>query len=133
MPTHLAKLGSVYYFRRIVPAHLRPFFLTARGKPRVEFMESLGTKDRREGEEKARLRGVEVDRLFRLAEAKLAALRADPEARQRAQREWEDFQHQQEGMELAYRQGAAEDEAAEARAPQRRAIIERLRNPSTRS
>lgn len=46
MCTHLAKVGATYYFRMAVPAELRPFLLTKSGKPRTEFMESLGTKDR---------------------------------------------------------------------------------------
>lgn len=46
MCTHLAKVGATYYFRMAVPAELRPFLLTKAGKPRTEFMESLGTKDR---------------------------------------------------------------------------------------
>lgn len=71
MPSDLAKRGSTYYFRRAVPEPLRPYFLTASGAPRTEFMESLGVKDLAEAKERARLRGVEVDALFREARAKL--------------------------------------------------------------
>lgn len=46
MCTYLDKVGSTYYFRRVVPAELRPYLLTATGKPRAEFKLSLGTKDR---------------------------------------------------------------------------------------
>jgi hypothetical protein len=46
MCIHLATVGATYYFRMAVPAELRPFLLTKAGKPRTEFMESLGTKDR---------------------------------------------------------------------------------------
>jgi hypothetical protein len=131
MPTHLTKIGATYYFRRVVPEHLRRFFPTRSGKPRVEFMESLKTKDRREGEEAARLRGVAVDQLFREAEARLAALRADPEARRRAQAEWEEFQAREESARLVYLETVEEDDAMFAREPQRRAIIERLRKPKS--
>jgi hypothetical protein len=71
MPSRLPKRGSTYYFRRVVPEALRPYFLTASGKPRTEFMESLGTKDFARAKELDRLRGVEVDQLFREARAKL--------------------------------------------------------------
>jgi len=127
MPTHLTKIGATYYFRRIVPEHLRPFFLTRSGKPRAEFMQSLGTKDRRQGEEAARLRGVEVDQLFRQAEAQLAALRADPGARRRAQAEAQEFADRIEAANLTYAETAQEEDALFAREPQRRAVIERLR------
>lgn len=46
MCTYLDKVGSTYYFRRIVPEELRPYLLTSSGKPRAEFKLSLGTKDR---------------------------------------------------------------------------------------
>lgn len=71
MPSRLPKRGSTYYFRRVVPEALRPYFLTANGKPRTEFMESLGTKDFARAKELDRLRGVEVDQLFHEARAKL--------------------------------------------------------------
>lgn len=71
MPARLPKRGSTYYFRRAVPDALRPYFLTTTGKPRTEFMESLGTKDFAKAKELDRLRGVEVDQLFREAKDKL--------------------------------------------------------------
>jgi integrase len=129
MPTHLTKIGATYYFRRIVPEHLRPLFLTRTGKPRVEFMESLGTKDRREGEEAARFRAVQVDQLFREAEARLAAARTDPEARRHARAEWEEFEAREDAAQLMFREAADEDDAMFTRAPQRQAIIDRLNKP----
>lgn len=42
---YLAKRGATYYFRRVVPDELQPFLRTANGKPRTEFMQSLGTKE----------------------------------------------------------------------------------------
>lgn len=71
MPSDLAKRGATYYFRRAVPEPLRPYFLTASGAPRTEFMESLGVKVLAQAKERARLRGVEVDALFREARDKL--------------------------------------------------------------
>lgn len=52
MMTYLERRGAMYRFRRVVPPELRPFFTTASGKPRTEFSESLGTKDRREAEKR---------------------------------------------------------------------------------
>ena len=41
MRTHLAKRGSTYYFRRLIPTELRPVF-----DGKSEFMVSLQAKDR---------------------------------------------------------------------------------------
>ncbi|WP_431355793.1 DUF6538 domain-containing protein [Caulobacter segnis] len=38
MATHLTKVGATYYFRRVVPDELRPYFPTKSGKPRVELI-----------------------------------------------------------------------------------------------
>jgi integrase len=46
MCTYLLPRGRRYYFRRFVPIELRPFILTATGKPRSEWLESLHTSDR---------------------------------------------------------------------------------------
>lgn len=45
MPARLPKVGSTYYFRRVIPEDLRPYFRTKTGKPRTEFMISLGVKE----------------------------------------------------------------------------------------
>lgn len=71
MPSDLAKRGSVYYFRRAIPERLRPYFLTSKGKPSREWMESLNEKDFAKAKVLARRRGVEVDALTAEAEAKL--------------------------------------------------------------
>ncbi|RZJ45942.1 MAG: hypothetical protein EON86_00335 [Brevundimonas sp.] len=63
--TYLERRGAMYRFRRVIPEELRPFFSTRTGKPRTEFSESLGTKDRREAErrclERARETTAELD------------------------------------------------------------------------
>lgn len=127
MPSDLAKRGSTYYFRRAVPESLRPYFLTARGAPRTEFMESLGTKDLATAKERARLRGVEVDALLRDARAKqkagspvAAIVRSRSEARE-----------QYEIDELDYREERffIEDDELEAREPLRRQLIASLSRP----
>ena len=46
MCTYLHTRGRRYYFRRSVPVELAPFILTSTGKPRLEWLISLGTSDR---------------------------------------------------------------------------------------
>lgn len=46
MCTYLHTRGRRYYFRRSVPCELAPFILTSTGKPRLEWLVSLGTSDR---------------------------------------------------------------------------------------
>lgn len=46
MCTYLHTRGRRYYFRRSVPCELAPFILTSTGKPRLEWLISLGTSDR---------------------------------------------------------------------------------------
>ena len=67
MPTYLTKIEATYYYRRPVPPDLQPSFLTNKGNPRGEWMESLRTKDRRTAEERLHRRDVEVDELIREA------------------------------------------------------------------
>lgn len=94
-------------------------------------MESLKTKDRREAEEAAHRRDFQVDQLFREAEARLAALRADPEARRRALAEAEAFDAQMQFEREEMRRAIEEDDALQAREPVRRGIVERLRKPAS--
>ncbi|MFQ6404704.1 DUF6538 domain-containing protein [Methylophilus sp. 'Pure River'] len=64
MCTHLAKRGSVYYYRRKTPVELVHLF----GK---EVMKSLGTKDRKLAETLVRQFATEYDMLFAAASANL--------------------------------------------------------------
>jgi hypothetical protein len=73
MLTYLTKVGSTYYFRRVVPDELQGFFRTASGKPRHEFKVSLRTKDRRVAERLGRLKAVETDEQFDEAAKALTA------------------------------------------------------------
>jgi integrase len=70
--THLTQVGSTYYFRRVVPDELRPYFLTRTGNPRSEFMVSLRTKDRATAKERCNLEAVKHDALLKEARKKLA-------------------------------------------------------------
>jgi integrase len=72
MSQYLERVGSTYYFRRVVPQDLQQFFRTKTGRSRIEFKVSLGTKDRREGERRSRLKALETDRLFDAAREALA-------------------------------------------------------------
>jgi integrase len=73
MCTYLDQVGSTYYFRRVVPAELRPYLLTATGKPRAEFKLSLGTKDRETAKRLLPDFVQRTDRLFDEARSKLPA------------------------------------------------------------
>jgi hypothetical protein len=59
MCTYLAKRGSTYYFRRAIPAELRPAF-----GGRAEFMLSLRSKDRAEAKLRIPAHTVETDKLL---------------------------------------------------------------------
>ncbi len=63
MCNYLTKRGATYYFRRVVPDELQAHFA------RKEWPYSLRTKDRREGEARARLEAVKIDRLIEEARA----------------------------------------------------------------
>lgn len=67
MPARLPKRDSVYYFRRAVPEDLRPYFQTKSGKPRTEFMISLGVKDLPVAKQKWLEEAVRVDALIQEA------------------------------------------------------------------
>lgn len=73
MCTYLDQVGSTYYFRRVVPSELRPYLLTATGKPRAEFKLSLGTKDRDTAKRLLPDLVQKTDLMFDEARAKLAA------------------------------------------------------------
>ena len=44
MPEHLQKRVATYYFRRKVPDDIQHLILTSTGKPRTEWVWSLGVK-----------------------------------------------------------------------------------------
>ena len=134
MPSRLPKRGSTYYFRRVVPEVLRPYFLTASGKPRTEFMESLGTKNFEQAKELDRLRGVEIDALFREARAKLLAgapVEATARAKAVAARAKLDAQEEYELEAMAYREEASllADAEFEERETLRQGVIASLNLP----
>lgn len=66
MCTHLTKRQSVYYFRRVIPKNLQPYF-----DHKKQWMHSLQTKDYSEGKRLARLAGIETDRMIDEATARL--------------------------------------------------------------
>jgi integrase len=67
MCTYLAKRGSTYYFRRAVPAELRPSL-----GGRVEFMLTLKTKDREEAKRRIPAHTLATDKLLSQAAAESA-------------------------------------------------------------
>lgn len=75
MCTDLNRTGARYYFRRAVPKDLVGFFLTATGKPRVEWKFSLGVTDRTRAKELLRPVREEIDGLTREAREQLRRAR----------------------------------------------------------
>ena len=114
MREYETKVGSTYYFRRVVPPDLIGHFLTATGKPRIEWKYSLQTKDRREAAKGLRAWADETDKLIAEARRKRAggtivpkadpAIPASPEAVRRSQAI-------ADAMQRASHEAAALDEA----------------------
>ncbi|MGC6401173.1 DUF6538 domain-containing protein [Sphingomonas sp. FW199] len=74
MCTYLAKRGSTYYFRRVIPVELRPAF-----DGRTEFMMSLRTKDREQAKRLIPARTIDTDRALAVAtETLVQAVPMDP-------------------------------------------------------
>lgn len=89
MQTYLDKVGSTYYFRRVVPEKLRPYFRTSSGAQRVEFKISLGTKDRTEAKRRCIDTAKEVQGRFDEAERLLKAKPQSPASRSMTEGEFE--------------------------------------------
>ena len=103
--SYLAKRGSVYYFRRVVPDDLRPILAKA------EIMKSLRTKDREEAKRLIPAEIIQSDALF--AEARKApavpSVQPKPSASQ-IERERKRWEHEQ--AEAAWQdEQAAKDDA----------------------
>lgn len=100
MCSYLDKVGATYYFRRAVPDELRPYILTATGKPRTEWKISLRTKDREHAKTLIPSHTIETDALMASAREKLAGrpatTRATPSARALSQDEIEHMEWQDE-------------------------------------
>lgn len=69
MCSHLNKVGSIYYFRRIVPKDLVGTFLTDSGQARKEWKFSLATKDRETAKRRLRPHEIDTDALIDSARA----------------------------------------------------------------
>lgn len=116
MSARLPKVGSTYYFRRAVPEELRPYFLTTAGKPRTEFMISLGEKDLGKAKDKWLAKAVEVAAWLHDAEDKRRrGIRPDPKPappQPPNPSPWgsrEEFEHWEEGERWWAEQDAATD------------------------
>lgn len=95
MCTHLAKRGSVYYYRRKTPIEL----ISTYGK---EIMKSLGTKDRKQAEVLVRKLGTHYDELFAKALTQATASHVEP---------LETPTHQPESTHLKWDHGLTVDDA----------------------
>jgi integrase len=127
MSTFLTKVGSTYYFRRVVPDDVKACFLTASGRERTEFKLSLGTKERREGERLGRLMAVKVDRDIDEARARLSA-KAAPQASASTEAMSID---EIEAMEFANEQNFIQDQEQAAREGLRRGALKLVMAPDT--
>lgn len=126
MCTHLDRVGSTYYFRRVVPLELRPFIRTQSGAARTEWKISLGTKDLETAKRLLPSKRIETDRLIDAARreigrpapqeaaGRLSRLMTDTEARR--------FEHDLDGAEIGYRAQVEKEERQEERAPIREAL-----------
>lgn len=123
MCTYLDQVGSTYYFRRVVPAELRPFIRTASGGARTEFKVSLRTKDRETAKRMLRGYADMTDKAFDEARAQLAAINA-PEGEQATA----DLAEMRRATE---RLAAAQAERRALRAPIMGSILQRLNTYST--
>jgi integrase len=115
MCTYLAKRGSTYYFRRVIPVELRA---ALGGK--AEFMESLGTKDREQAKRlipdktTASEKSLDAARVRTMQQApQKPAEPLSPRAEAMAARQWENAV---ESAELTSREIAAQDRRREAAA-----------------
>jgi integrase len=73
MCTHLSKRGSTYYFRRVIPENVRPWF-----DGRAEWVYSLRTKDRDEGKRRAQDETVATNGMIEAAERRIVAGEPSP-------------------------------------------------------
>ena len=92
MCEYVDQVGSTYYLRRAVPLELRGVFLTRSGAPRVDWKESLGTKDRETAKQRLHVRVLELDREIVEARARGVAPQASETGHRRASanyRAWE--------------------------------------------
>src|SRR6185369_6756597 len=116
MCTYLAKRGSIYYFRRTIPAELRP---AMGGK--TEFMITLATKDRVEAKRLIPAHTEATQRRLDRAAAQLAACTVPSSTVSRVRRTHSgggdrSLQPDEiEAMELAEDANRAQDERREAR------------------
>lgn len=118
MCTFLAKRNSTYYFRRVVPAELRPFF-----GGRREWMISLGTKDRDTAKRLIPDKTKETDRLLDQALASLG--RGVPSGPQPSSRPvgWPITEFQIEQGDLAAQDEAERQARWDAREPMRQRLL----------
>lgn len=116
MCTYLAKRGATYYFRRVIPADLRPAI-----GGRAEFMVSLRTKDREQAKRLIPAQTAASDREMDAARSRMPANcrrePAEPQSARAAAWEQAAWEHAQEGAEIEYREEAERQERWEAREP----------------
>lgn len=128
MCTYLHTDRNVYAFRRSVPRDVRAYISTKTGKPRVEWLISLRTKDRREAERLCHLEAVRTDEIIKQARADLKAGRK-PRASDAGERERERWLEDQKAIAENEISNAREHHEWETREAQRQAVLQKLGRP----
>jgi integrase len=119
MCNYVQNRNGTYYFRRIVPAELRPLF-----GGRREWTYSLRTKDKREAERQARIDAVAIDGKIEVATSDLASQRAIAAATAPCRPySMEISEEQLEAMEFTVEEDARLELEYEKREPDRRKIL----------
>jgi hypothetical protein len=119
MCNYVQNRNGTYYFRRVVPLELRPFF-----GGRREWTYSLKTKEKKEAERKARQDAVALDEEIEHAQRKLKAQAASP-AQPEASRPMSDQELWEfEAGELAARDNALWEHEYEEREADRQKILD---------
>ena len=130
MCTYLSKRGATYYFRRVIPAELRPAF---GGK--AEFMLSLGTKDRAAAKLLIPAKTSATDRQLNAARILIAQSAPEtppqPQSRREARMDRLQWEAAQEGAEIDRIETAGKEERREELAGDVAALRQRLKG-STR-
>jgi integrase len=127
MCTHLSKRGSTYYFRRVIPENVRPWF-----DGRAEWIYSLRTKDREQGKRRAQDEAVATNVLIEAAERRIATGEPAPspngpvDTQPAAMTEQEIERLEADGQEMSAREERQRD-----REPEARALEQRLKSRST--
>lgn len=127
MCTHLSKRGSTYYFRRVIPLNVRPWF-----DDRAEWVYSLRTKDYSEGKRRAQDETVATNAMIEAAERHIAAGEPSPARGGAVDNQHLAMTEQQiDRLEADSQEMSAREDRQRDREPEARALEQRLKSRST--